>query len=70
MSYFKNLDKKVKKMDVHDIQLTKLTVLAASFALISGWPWLQKWVISVEWYWFALAAIIFVIRPTKKYFFS
>ena len=67
MSKFKKLDKKVKKMDVHDIQLTKLATATAILAFVSGLVWFQNWVISVSWYWFALVAVIFAIRPLKKF---
>ena len=69
MSRFKNLDKKVKKMDVHDIQLTKLSTTAAVLFLITVWPALLDLVMKVHWGWYLAAMIIFAIRPLKRGWF-
>lgn len=66
MSKFKGLDKKVKKMDVHDIQLTKLSVAAAVLFLITIWPTFHDLVMKAHWGWYLGAMIIFAIRPLKK----
>lgn len=67
MSKFKSLDKKVKKMDACDIQLTKFSVAAAVLFLITVWPALHNLVIKVHWAWYLVAMIIFAIRPLKKF---
>ena len=68
MSEFKQLDKKVKKMDVHDIQLTKLSTAAAVLFLITVWPALRDLIMRVHWGWYLAAMIVFAIRPIKKIF--
>lgn len=67
MSKFKSLDKKVKKMDVCDIGLTKWCVAATVLFIMSIWPVALNWVGNTHWAWFLAAAIIFAIRPMKKF---
>jgi len=38
MSRFKSLDKRVQRMDLHDVQLTKLSTVASILFLITVWP--------------------------------
>ncbi len=66
MSKFKKLDKKVKKMDVHDIQLTKFATVAATLFIITVWPAAMTLVHKIHWAWFLGAMIIFSIRPLKR----
>ena len=68
MSRFKKLDKKVQKMDIHDIQLTKLSVAAAMLFLITVWPAFLELVTKAHWGWYLGAIIVFAWRPTKKVF--
>lgn len=63
----KDLNKKVKKLDVHDIQLTKLAVAASVLFILNIWPSAMNWVASIHWAWFLVAAIIFAIRPMKRF---
>ena len=69
MSEFKKLDKKVRKMDLHDVQLTKLSTVAAVLFLLAIWPALLDVVLGVHWGWYLGAMIIFAIRPVRKVFF-
>lgn len=66
MSKFKKLDKKVKKMDVHDIQLTKLSTVAATLFIITVWPATMNLVHRIHWAWYLGAMIVFAIRPLKR----
>ena len=59
-------DKKVKKMDAWDIGLTKLFVAAAVLFIITIWPAILNWVLSVNPWYFLIAFIIFAIRPFYK----
>jgi len=70
MKSFKRAEKRMKKMDVCDLKLVKLSVAAVILALVSGWTWFQNWVLSVHWLWFAAAAVLFALRPMKKFYFS
>ena len=67
MSKFKKLDAKVKKLDVHDIQLTKLSTVAFVLLVLNLWPEAMNWVGGVHWGWFLGALIIFALRPVKKF---
>jgi len=66
MSKFKNLDKKVKKMDVHDVQLTKLSVVAFMLFLITVWPAFLNLAMKAHWGWYLAATIIFAWRPMRR----
>lgn len=66
MSKFKKLDKKVKRMDIHDIQLTKLSTVAFVLFILNIWPAAMGWVASVHWGWFLAATIIFAWRPLMR----
>jgi hypothetical protein len=68
MSEFKKLDKKVKKMDVHDIQLTKLSVAAFVLFILTIWPAAMEWVAGVHWGWFLAIGILAALRPMKRFF--
>ena len=62
----KDLDKKVKKMDVWDIGLIKLAVAAFVLFVITIWPAAMTWVHSVNPWWFFVAFVIFAIKPFYK----
>lgn len=57
-------NKKIKKMDIWDISLTKLSVLFATLFLVSIWPVLAD----AAWYWYILGVLVFAWRPMKKFF--
>lgn len=57
------LKKRVKRMDVWDIALTKGSVFAFALFIITIWPAAMTWVHSVNTWYFLIAFVIFVIRP-------
>lgn len=62
----KGLHKKVKKMDLHDLQLIKLSTTAFVLFLMVVWPELHNLVMGVHWGWFLGAGILFAIRPSVR----
>jgi fatty acid desaturase len=68
MSKFKKLDKRVKKMDVHDLQLTKLSVIAFVCFVISLWNSLAVYIMVIDWWWYLAATIILAWRPIMRFF--
>jgi hypothetical membrane protein len=60
------MGKGIKKLDIWDIGLTKLSVAAFVLFLITIWPAAMDWVHSVNPWYFLVAFIIFVIRPTYR----
>jgi hypothetical protein len=68
MSKFKKLDKKVKKMDLHDIQLTKLSTTAFILFLIVIWPGFLELVLKIHWGWYLGIGILAAIRPIQRFF--
>jgi len=63
----KDLNKDVKKLDVWDIALTKLSVAAFVLFVITIWPAAMDWVHSVNTWYFLIAAVIFGARPLYRY---
>jgi hypothetical protein len=57
-----------KSIDSWDLRLVKLGVAAAILTLVSGFKSFGIWVMSVQWYWFFIAMIIFAIRPFKRFY--
>jgi len=57
-------DSKIKYMSVWDIGLIKWSVLA--FTLMIAKLWAP--ILSLDWYWYLIAGIVFVIKPTMKLF--
>lgn len=60
---FKNLNKKMKNIDVYDVSLTKLSVVAFVLFVITIWPAALTWVLSINPWCFLIVFIILVIRP-------
>ena len=60
------MGKGIKKLDIWDIGLTKLSVAAFVLFLITIWPAAMDWVHSVNPWYFLVAFIIFVIRPLYR----
>ena len=58
----------MKKMDVLDMGLTKLTVAAGILFLVTIWPAFMTWVQSVNPWYFLVVFIIAAIRPTYRFF--
>ncbi len=57
---------KIKNLDIWDIALIKLAVVAFTLAAISYIPALMNWVHHTNKHLFLLAAIVFAIRPQYK----
>jgi len=62
MKCCKNINSMIKKIDCCDMGLIKLSVMAFALMLAKLWSPLM----SLDWYWYALAFIVFAIRPLKK----
>ena len=63
-----DLNKGVKKMDLWDVGLIKLSVAAGVLFLITIWPALMDLVHSVNPWYFLLAFVIIAIRPTYRFY--
>jgi len=62
----KNLNKKIKKMDVWDLKLVKLSTASFVLFVLSIWPAALTWIGNTSWWWFLAATIIFAWRPIRK----
>jgi hypothetical protein len=61
---------KMKKLDIWDIGLIKLSVITFTLFVLIIWPTLASWAYSVNpWYYFILL-VVFAIRPVYKIFFK
>ena len=61
-------DKKIKKMDMLDMGLTKLSSMLAILFVITIWPAAMDWVQSINpWYFFA-AFVVIVARPFYRFY--
>lgn len=65
----KKLNKNVKKMDIWDVKLTKLSTIAFVLFLITVWSGLHDLVIQAHWGWYLGAMVILAIRPMKRVWF-
>jgi hypothetical protein len=65
---WKYFNKKVKKMDMWDIGLIKISVAAFVLFIISFFPseWISQ-IIELKWLWLVLF-VIFAIKPAIKVF--
>ena len=65
--YVRINEKLFKKVDWKDIPLIKASVLFFSFALITTFPEVLTWVLSIDaWIWWILFIIV-MIRPLSKF---
>ncbi|MBT6690179.1 hypothetical protein HN903_03565 [archaeon] len=64
----KEMNKNMKKLDVWDMALTKLTVAGFVLFVITIWPAAMDWVHSVNPWWFFVAAVVFGFRPTLRFY--
>ncbi|MFH1237997.1 MAG: hypothetical protein ABIH79_00935 [archaeon] len=62
----KYLEKALKKINVVDMGLIKLSVAAAVLFVLRIWPAAMAWVHSANPWYFFVAFVIFVIRPIYK----
>ncbi len=61
---FKSFDDKIKTMHWYDISLVKLSVLFFALMLAKLWPV----ILSLDWYYYLILFILFVIVPLIKVF--
>jgi hypothetical protein len=57
-------NKKTKNLDILDFGLTKLAVFFGTLFIVKFLPAL----LSVEWYWYLIIAIILSVRPMYRFF--
>ena len=60
-------EEKLKRLDVMDVGLIKLSVAASVLFLITIWPGLMNLVTSVSPWYFLVAFVIFAVRPFYKF---
>ena len=58
----------IKKLDLGDISLIKLTTVAVVLFIITIWPAAMNLISSVNPWYFLIVAVIFAIRPFYKFF--
>jgi hypothetical protein len=58
------MNKKIKKMNWLDYKLVKWSVFAFTLLIAKLWPT----ILGLDWYWYALAGIIFAAWPVYKVF--
>ena len=62
MKLFSWIDSLIKKMDMWDIGLLKLTV--AAFVLMAAKLWSP--LLSLDWYWYCLVFVLAAVRPVLR----
>jgi amino acid transporter len=60
------LREKIKKFDVWDISLIKLSVIAFTLFVLTIWPALAAWAYSVSPWYYLILLVVFAIRPVYK----
>jgi len=63
----RNLNKRIKKLDVWDIALTKLAVVAFVVIILKLIPVVTGWLEEINILWFVVAWVIFSIRPFTRF---
>jgi len=66
----KCFEKGMKNLQVCDIAFVKLAMVAGTFWLISIFPKLTAWVVSVNHWWFLGAFILIAIKPMYSFYFK
>ena len=61
-------EEQIKKIDVIDISLIKLSTACGILFLITIIPALMNLVHKIHWGWFLGALIVFAVRPMKKFY--
>lgn len=64
MYLIKWVNERIKTMDLVDIQMIKLSVIA--FTLMVAKLWNE--ILSLEWYYYAILFLVFMIRPCMTMF--
>lgn len=57
-------------MDIWDIGLTKLAVLAGTLFLLTIWPAFMNWAHTVNTWYFFVAFLVFAARPYYRVYFK
>ena len=63
-----DLNQRVKKLNVLDIGLIKLGVVASTLFVLTVWPSIMNWVLTVHWGWFLIVGLILSARPTYRFY--
>jgi len=63
----KNLNKKIKKWDIWDIVLIKLSVVSFIIIILKLSSFVSGWIEKINIWWFVLILIFFMIRPCKRF---
>ena len=62
MCFVEFINKTAKKLDGMDIGLVKLSVFAIAFLIAKYYPQ----VLSLDWYWYAVVAVLAAARPLYR----
>jgi hypothetical protein len=62
--YMKWMNATLKKMEVVDIKMIKLSVAAFTLMLAKLIPGL----LGLDWYWYAILGVVFMMKPMMKMF--
>lgn len=63
-----DLNQRVKKLNVLDIGLIKLGVVASTLFVLTVCPPIMNWVLTVHWGWFLIVGLILSARPTYRFY--
>ncbi len=62
----KKFNKKIKKLNVWDLKLIKLSSMAFILFLITVWPGLHDLVMRVHWGWYLGVMVLLAIKPMSR----
>lgn len=68
MNLYELADRMGNKMKFWDFALLKLSVLFSTLFLITVWPAFRNLVMSFDWYWYLIIAILLSAPLIKKMF--
>ena len=63
-----DLNQRVKKLNVLDIGLIKLGVVASTLFVLTVRPSIMNWVLTVHWGWFLIVGLILSARPAYRFY--
>lgn len=61
---------KIKKLDCWDISLIKLSVIVFTLLILTIWPALTSWALSVNPWYYLVLVVVLAIRPAYKAWFK
>jgi hypothetical protein len=67
-NFIEKLNSDIKKMDLLDIQFTKLSVAAGILFLITAWESARIALLKIHWGIYLVLMIFFALRPISKIF--